>query len=162
MKKAISLFFATTTISSDLGLLALRLAAGLMMAFGHGLDKIKKLPPTDEAIAKVADMGFPIPSLFAWGPALSEFVFSLCIVLGLFTRLSAFMWLCTMATAAFIAHGGQEFGNKEKALLYGTIAICLLIAGPGRLSADHFIAKALGFGKSGPKAEANDGSSKSE
>jgi putative oxidoreductase len=51
------------SILADLGISAMRVAVGLMMAFGHGLAKV---PPTAGFIEVVGSLGFPMPSAFAW------------------------------------------------------------------------------------------------
>ena len=56
---------------TDFGLLALRVFAGLSLAFGHGLGK---LPVSSGFIEAVGNLGFPIPIVFAWAAVLSEFV----------------------------------------------------------------------------------------
>lgn len=123
---------------TDTGLLILRLGAGLFMAFGHGLGK---MPPSEGLIKGAGEMGFPLPALFAWGAAFSEFFGGLLIALGLFTRPAAFFWICTMSTAAFIRHAEDPFGSKEKALLYLTIGICLALTGCGKYSLSRLLFK---------------------
>ena len=100
-------------VQTDIGLLVLRLGAGLFMAFGHGFGKI---PPSDGFIGGVEKLGLPMPIFFAWMAAFSEFLGGLLIALGLFTRPAAFFWICTMGTAAFIRHADDPFSAKEKAL----------------------------------------------
>ena len=56
---------------SDFALTLLRVFAGLAMAFGHGLGK---LPVSDKFISGVEDLGFPMPFIFAWAAAVSEFL----------------------------------------------------------------------------------------
>ncbi|MEQ8425789.1 MAG: DoxX family protein, partial [Cyclobacteriaceae bacterium] len=116
----------------------LRLFAGLFMAFGHGLGK---MPPSDGLIGGVENLGFPIPSFFAWMAVLSEFLGGIFIALGLFTRPAAFFWICTMGAAAFLRHADDPFGTKEKALLYLTIGICLLFTGSGKYGVSKFFFK---------------------
>ncbi len=118
-------------INADAGLLVLRLGAGLFMAFGHGLGK---MPPSEGLIGGVEKLGFPLPAFFAWMAGLSEFLGGLLIAAGLFTRPAAFFWICTMGTAAFLRHGADPFGTKEKALLYLVVGICLFLAGGGKYS----------------------------
>ncbi len=74
---------------------------------------------------------------------LAEFFCSLLLMLGLVTRVSAFTLLINMAVAAFVFHANDGFGMKELALLYGTVYLLLLIAGPGKYSADSFISEKL-------------------
>lgn len=116
---------------TDLGLLVLRVAAGLFMAFGHGLGKI---PPSDGLIASTEKLGFPLPVFFAWMAGISEFFGGLLIAAGLFTRPAAFLWICTMSTAAFLRHADDPFATKEKALIYLALGIFFLLAGGGKYS----------------------------
>lgn len=126
--------------SGHIGLLFLRLFAGLAMAFTHGAGKI---PPSEKFIAGIANLGFPAPEFFAWTAGLSEFVGGIFIAIGLFTRPSAFFLTITMFVAAFLKHGDEAFGAQEKALLYAVLAILLLIQGPGKYSLDWLIGKKL-------------------
>lgn len=145
------------TTAKDYALLALRLA-GLYLALGHGLGKIIALTSgQDWWINAVTNLGFPLPIVFAWAAALSEFVGGLCLALGLFTRVAAFFIACTMATAAFLRHGAitqflawiglssatpeelQALGDPERAILFLLIAIALLILDGGTLSLERKI-----------------------
>jgi len=130
-----SLLTGTTTnaASTDAGLLVLRLFTGLALAFAHGLGKF---PPSARFIAGVEGMGFPVPALFAWAAAGAELVGGILLAIGLFTRPSALFILATMATAAFIRHAPDPFSGKEKALLFGVVALLFLLAGAGRYSVD--------------------------
>ena len=125
------------TAGADLGLLGLRAFAGLAMAFGHGLGK---LPPSEGFIGATEGLGFPAPALFAWAAGLSEFVGGLLLALGLATRPAALAVAVTMLVAAFGAHGGDPFGDKEMALLYFAISACFVLTGAGRYSVDRLIA----------------------
>jgi putative oxidoreductase len=117
---------------ADAGLLALRLFAGLGLALGHG---IGKLPPSPRFLAGVEEMGFPAPALFAWAAALAEAVGGALIAAGLLTRPSALFVLFTMLVAAFLREG-PAFADKEKPLLYGAVALLLMLMGAGRYSLD--------------------------
>ncbi|HYD51815.1 MAG TPA: DoxX family protein [Gemmatimonadaceae bacterium] len=117
----------------DVGLLALRLFAGLSLAFAHG---INKLPPTPRFVAGVVEMGFPAPQLFAWAAGIAEVGGGLLLVVGLLTRPAAFLILVVMCVAAFIRQAGDPYVEIEPALLFGAVALCFLIGGAGRLSLD--------------------------
>jgi putative oxidoreductase len=125
-------------IRTDIGLLFLRLGTGLFMAFGHGMGK---MPPSDGFIGGVEKLGLPMPAFFAWMAGLSEFIGGILIALGLFTRPTAFLWICTMGTAAFVRHADDPFGTKEKSLLYLAVGICLLFTGAGKYSLSKVIFK---------------------
>ena len=135
-----SLFFGSgdTSRATDLGLLILRLGIGLPLALAHGLGKV---PPSAGFIDGTAEMGFPLPALFAWAAALSEFLGGLLLAVGLATRPAAFFVACTMAVAAFVRHGADPFGDKEKAVLFLVGALTLLFAGAGRYAVDAWIGR---------------------
>lgn len=122
-----------SSATADLGLLLVRIFAGLALAFAHG---VGKLPPSEPFLAGVAEMGFPLPVLFGWAAALAEFAGGILIALGLLTRPAALFVAITMAVAAFIRQAGAPFGERELALLYGTVAVTLLLTGAGRYSID--------------------------
>lgn len=126
--------------SGHIGLLFLRIFAGLAMALTHGL---KKIPPSEKFIASVGNLGFPLPEFFAWAAGLSELAGGILIAIGLFTRPSAFFLTITMFVAAFLSHGDEAFGAREKALLYAVMAILLIIQGPGKYSLDFLVRKKL-------------------
>ena len=123
-----------TSTATDVGLLLLRLGFGLTMAFAHGLGKI---PPSAGFVEGTAAMGFPLPALFAWAAALSEFVGGLLIAVGLATRPAAVLLATTMAVAAFVRHGADPFADKEMALLYLFASLALAAAGAGRYALDR-------------------------
>jgi len=123
----------------DVGLLWLRILMGLGIA-SHGWQKIFG-GQMDRFAAGIAEMGFPLPGLFAWAAALSELLGGLLIVLGLGTRAAALFVFATMSIAAFIRHAPDPFSKKELALAYWTMAGLLILAGAGRFSLDALLKK---------------------
>lgn len=81
--------------------------------------------------------------LFAGAAGLTEFAGGLLLALGLLTRLSAAAVVALMAYAAFAVHLGNGFfwtdGGFEYPLLWGVVALAIVIRGGGRLSIDHKI-----------------------
>lgn len=122
----------------DFGLLVFRLFIGLTMALAHGWGKI---PPPHMLVDGLTSMGFPLPLVFAWCAALSEFVGGLLIAAGLWTRLASASLAITMAVAAFVAHGADPFEKKEMALLYLFSSVLLVFQGAGALSLDRIFRK---------------------
>lgn len=135
------LLFATmpeTTLADALGLAALRVFSGLAMALAHGMGKV---PPKAGFIGGVEAMGFPLPTVFAWGAGLAELVGGLLLALGLCTRPAALAIAGTMVVAAFVRHGGQPFATMELALLYLAVVLVFAVRGGGRLSLDHLLTR---------------------
>ncbi|MEK6480343.1 DoxX family protein [Catalinimonas sp. 4WD22] len=121
---------------TDIGLLILRVFAGLALAFGHGLGKV---PPSEGFMGMVSNLG--LPPFFAWGSTLAEFGGGILLAIGLLTRPAALLIVLNMATAVFLAHADQGFGEREKALLFAFIAIQFLFSGAGKYSIDARIGK---------------------
>lgn len=121
------------TARASLGLLCLRLLAGVALMF-HGWRKIQR--PFDWMGADSAT-----PGILQALAALAEFGGGLALALGLLTPLAALGILCTMGYAAFlhISRGDPFVGRPrswELASLFFVIALCVLLAGPGRYSLD--------------------------
>ena len=139
------LFGGDTSVSvlSDVVLTVFRIFIGLAMAFAHGLGKV---PPSEGFIGKVSSMGFPMPTIFAWGAGLSELVGGVLLAIGLCSRISAFFLAVTLGVAAFMAHaddifGDGSFGGAEKALLFFFGYLILVVMGSGRIGVDAFLRK---------------------
>lgn len=134
------LFGGETGLShqANFGLALLRSFAGLSLAFAHGLGK---LPPSEGLIDGTAKMGFPLPVVFAWAAAFSEFLGGIFLAFGLFTRVAAFFICFTMLVALTGVHWADPFGKKEMALLYFFIAFAFLWKGSGEWSLDSFLRK---------------------
>lgn len=116
------------------GLLVMRVGSGLMMAFAHGWGKLSNFGELSGKFADPFGLGMTLSLSFT---VLAEFFCALTVALGLFTRGTVIPLIITMATAAFIIHGDDPFGRKEKALLYVVIFLTLLLTGPGRYSLDQ-------------------------
>jgi putative oxidoreductase len=123
---------------ANIGLALLRIFAGVALAVSHGLGK---LPPSEQFIGGVTNLGFPAPTFFAWAAALSEFLGGAFLALGLFTRVSSFFIICVMLTAIFGTHLNDPFQKKELAFLYFFIALCFLLKGASDWSIDAYLRK---------------------
>jgi putative oxidoreductase len=126
------------------GLLVLRLVAGAAFML-HGWPKIQNpFGWMDQPGASSA-----VPDIFQALAAVSEFGGGLAWILGLLTPLASLGILFTMATAAYMGHisKGDPFvaspgaggGSWELAAVYFSIALVLLLIGPGRLSLDALL-----------------------
>lgn len=120
--------------ATDISLLLLRLTFGGLMIINHGWGKLERL--LGEGPIKFGDpigLGAEVSLSLA---VFSEVVCSALLVVGLFTRWASVPALITMLVAAFVVHGGDPFGDKESALLFGTAYLVILLMGPGRYSLD--------------------------
>jgi len=124
------------TSSGNVGLMILRVFTGLVLASQHG---IRKIPPHENFVQGVGELGFPLPEFFAWAAGSSEFFGGLLLAIGLLTRPAAFFILITMITAAFGRHAADPFSDKELALTFGFMALCFLLLGGGRYAIDAII-----------------------
>lgn len=136
MKQLLAKMAAGSDTLTDIGLLVLRLWFGLVMALAHGWPKVGKIDTFTEG---VANMGMPLPGLLAPAAIGAELVGGIFLALGLLARPSAAGILITMLVAAFVRHADDPFSKQEFALAYAFAALCIVIAGPGRLSLDHTI-----------------------
>lgn len=147
-------------MTRDLALLLLRLT-GLGLAVLHGWGKVAALSSGtgDRLVAGVAELGFPVPGLFAWAAALAEFGGGLLVTLGLASRVAAGFAAFTMAVAAFGRHKAhlqvlaglgllgvpaetlKGWGNPELALVYLAAFVVVALVGPGRFALDSLVAR---------------------
>jgi putative oxidoreductase len=126
---------------ADAGLATLRVVAGLLLAFLHGIGKI---PPQEGFVGWIGQMGFPAPLLFAWLAGLAELAGGVLIALGLLTRPVALVVTIHFAVVVMIAHAGDTLAERELAILFGVIALALALTGPGRYSVDELIRRRSG------------------
>lgn len=113
--------------------LILRLAAGIILVL-HGYGKL--FGGMDMFTGMVANLGFPLPTLFAYLSALTEFLGGLALILGLCTRQAAALITINMLVAWGMAKGFSLPKGDADLMLLAT-AIALLLGGPGKLSLDH-------------------------
>lgn len=113
----------------------LRIMSGLLV-LQHGTAKILKFP----VVPQFANV--PITSLGGIA-GLIELVFGALLVVGLFTRPSAFILSGMTAAAYFIGHAGRNFypilNGGELAALYCFVFLYLAAAGGGPWSLDAMV-----------------------
>ncbi|GIU81715.1 MAG: DoxX family protein [Acidobacteria bacterium] len=123
------------SVTGNLGLTLLRIFAGIGL-ISHGYTK---LPPSEQFVQLVGNIGFPMPQFFAWAAALSESAGGVLLILGFLTRIAGFFVAFTMATALIGVHLNDPFQKQELALLYFFIALCFLLFGASSWSVDGII-----------------------
>lgn len=134
-----SLLFSGARIEStvaNIGLLVLRVFAGLSLSIAHGM---RKLPPSDSFVDGVAALGFPMPGVFAWMTTFTETLGGLALALGLLTRPVSLLISINMGVAGFFRHAPDAYTAKELAFLFFSTAVMFLCMGAGRYSLDRIL-----------------------
>lgn len=132
-------YFTSTKSNSwikNLVLLLSRVFIGFAM-ISHGYPKLEQLLSGKE-IQFMNFLGLG-PEISLGLTVFSEFVCSIFIILGLFTRWASFFLIFTMAVAAFVVHAPDAFDKREMSLLYFTVYLLIFAFGPGRFSIDAMI-----------------------
>lgn len=104
----------------------------------HGYKKLLNFANKSAGFTDPFGIGGPASMSLA---IFAEFFCAVLIVLGLLTRLATIPLIIAMSVALFIANKGQVFGDGETAALFLAGFLILLLAGPGKISADRLIGK---------------------
>src|SRR5688572_20288769 len=127
----------THTTAVDLALLICRLANGIIF-MGHGAQKVFGAFGGKGLAATVEGMG-----TLGYFVAIGEFFGGLALVVGLFSRFSAFWLIVIMLGAVVQVHGKNGFFLQNQGFEYNLALIGLsavtLLAGPGRYALAHLI-----------------------
>jgi putative oxidoreductase len=121
---------------ANVGLLFLRVFAGLSLSIAHGM---QKFPPSDSFVAGVTAMGFPAPYLFAWMATLTETFGGIAIALGLLTRPVALFLVLNFCVVGFIRHAADPYRAKELPFLFLATFFMFLCLGAGRFAVDRMV-----------------------
>lgn len=134
-----------TSTTSSWATVPLRLALGISF-IGHGAQKVLG-SFGGPGFAKFTSFPAPFPfmrpaSVWMGAAAFAELIGGMLVLLGLFTRLGAFLIVCVMVTVIFGSLWPKFFAPEgmELAVAYLGIALALLIMGGGQASVDRLIA----------------------
>jgi putative oxidoreductase len=130
-------FMSSGPLAHDLGLLFLRIVSGAVM-LTHGYPKFQKILAGDLKFGDPIGLG-EVPSLYL--TTFAEFLCAILVIIGLYTRLSLIPLIINMSVAFFIAHAADDFGTKEKSLLFLGMFIVIFLTGAGRFSIDNNLSK---------------------
>lgn len=115
--------------------LALQRIVTALLFLEHGTQKFLGFPPA----------AMPAPALFSLLglQGVLELVGGILILLGLFTRPTAFILAGDMAVAYFMAHASKSFfpalNGGDAAILFCFVFLYLCVAGPGCCSLDGLL-----------------------
>lgn len=120
------------SLKSDLGLALLRILPSVML-LTHGIPKFQKLLAGDFEFGDPIGIG-ATPSLFL--AVIGEFICPVLLIIGYKTRWAAVPPAIVMIVAGFIVHASDPFNVKEKAFLFLSFFLVIMLLGPGRYSID--------------------------
>ena len=121
------------TTTTSLGLLILRVSAGLMLSAGHGWGKLLEFSESAATFPDPLGIGHRGSMACTIG---AELVCSILVVLGFATRLAALPVAFTMGVIVTMIHTHDPWGKKEFALLYLIPFLLLVFTGAGKYSLD--------------------------
>ena len=119
------------SIIYSLGVLILRVGLGGLM-IAHGIQKFKII--LSGGASKWLDPIGLGASTSLYLATFSELLCSLLLIVGLFTRASAFILAFTMFVAAFIFLKNSTFAGRELAILFFVGFVALVLLGGGEFS----------------------------
>ncbi len=114
----------------------LRVLVGIAF-IGHGWPKLMNLGGVTQSFAQ---MGIPLPGLFAPAVMILEVFGGAALALGLLTRWVALGYVIEMLVTTLyvkVAPGGKFIGGYELDVLFLAAALLFLLGGPGPLSLDR-------------------------
>lgn len=126
----------TNPLFIDIALLAVRLFIGFAM-LSHGFPKLQML--LEGGDIKFFDFLGLGPQISLGLTVFAEFVCSIFLILGLFTRIATGFLMFTMVVAGFFVHGSDSFDKRELSFLYLTIYLFMMLLGAGKFSVDGMI-----------------------
>ena len=141
--------------SQDLFLIIPRIVCGYLLAFDFGAAKFgMPWSPVDTNLGlfevafwfpnDVAEYGgiFAFaPAFFAWMGAFAEAVGGIFLLLGLQTRVTSFLIICTMLVAIFMQQINNGLWNCLAAMGFLWVTMFYLILGSGRFGIDYLLSK---------------------
>lgn len=125
----------------DGGLLILRLFAGFLLFYCHGLGKVTNFSQMSAHFPNPLHIGSLPTLLFA---VLSDAICSLLVLLGIGTRYAALIVVINLAAAFTLVHHMTVTGphNGELPLLFLGAYLTLVLTGAGRYSVDAALGRA--------------------
>jgi putative oxidoreductase len=128
----------STTVFRDIILLIVRVFIGFAM-LSHGFPKLQML--LEGGKIEFFDFIGLGPQITLILTVFAEFVCSILLILGLFTRISLGFLVFTMVISAFVVLAADPFAKKEMALIYLSVYLLLMAFGAGKFSVDYMIEK---------------------
>ncbi|AXB41549.1 DoxX family protein [Amycolatopsis albispora] len=132
----------TQQLASDIGLLVLRLAIGVVF-IAHGWGDAAQDGGAAANVENYREAGIPLPELSAWFGAYLQLVGGILVLLGALTRLVCAGFAVIMAGALIFVHAGEPLvltpdgSGSGFAFIMLAASLALLGTGAGRFSTDR-------------------------
>lgn len=136
MRKLLSTAYSDAAF--NFALLVQRTVTGLLLLIGHGLPKISNFGSLSASFYDPLRIGHRNSLILV---ILAELFCSMFIVLGLFTRIAAFIIVVNLSVAVFFYHHDQPLKNFELGAIFLASIFTIMIVGPGRVSVDGMMGK---------------------
>ena len=81
--------------------------------------------------------GMGLPRWLGYVSALTEFVGGICLILGLLTRLCAFLVTINLLVATLMVNIHRGYSGSEYSIALAAMAFLVLVAGPGKVALDR-------------------------
>lgn len=121
---------------NSIGLLLLRVGAGALLLFGHGLPKLLHWSERAARFSNPIGLG---PEVSFYLVVFAEVVCAGAVILGLATRVAAAPIVFFLLVGAFVQHGADPFSDKELALVFLVPFLALTLTGGGHYALDTII-----------------------
>lgn len=135
MKKLLSIHYSPLAFNA--AMLVLRIAMGALM-MAHGYQKLVGFSTMKSDFYNLLGMGSTLSLAIC---IFAEFFCALFVMIGLFTRIVTLPLIISTSIALFDVHAMDFFNTGEKASLFLSGYIVLLLLGPGRASVDGIAGK---------------------
>jgi len=131
MKRLLSTSYTET--SFNLATFLLRCCFAFLICLNHGVPKLAHFGEWQHNFYNFLHLGQPLSLILS---IFAEVFCAMLLVLGIFSRLVAFVLVVDTFVAAFIFHHGQPIKNFEDALIFFTGFLLIVLVGPGKWSVD--------------------------
>jgi putative oxidoreductase len=129
---------SNSTVLKDIILLIVRVFIGFAM-LSHGFPKLQTL--LEGGKIEFFDFLGLGPQITLILTVFSEFVCSILLILGLFTRVALGFLVFTMIIAGFVVLSAEPFAKQELSFIYLSVYLLLIVFGAGKFSVDYMIEK---------------------
>jgi putative oxidoreductase len=123
--------------AANWGILILRVGISLLM-LNYGYAKLERFLNGERGFADPIGLGEELSFMLT---IFAEFICSLLLMAGLFTRAALVPLIIAMLVAFLIIHSDDPFEKQEHPLLFLIPYVTLFLTGPGRYSLDQRIFK---------------------